>query len=360
VIRFAWIQARIQTLIVAAVLAVMAVVLAISGPHLVHLYNTTVAGCSARGDCPGAISQYLNNDSTLRTWLGVLVVAGPGILGVFWGAPMVARELEAGTFRLAWTQSVTRTRWLVIKLSLVGLASMTAAGLLSLIITWWASPLDRAHMDIFSTFDERDIVPIGFALFAFVLGVIAGLIIHRTLPAMAATLVAFVGARLAVTKWARPNLISPLHQSNAINAASIVGYGSTSGPGASSTLQLAPPNMPNAWIYSTRLVDTSGHGLTAAYLKTACPAVVNSGGGGGGSPGGLGIGSSSNHVQAPASAQDALQQCGAKVAAIYHEAITYQPGSRYWDFQWIELAIYLAAALAVVGLCVWWVRRRLA
>jgi hypothetical protein len=359
VIRFAWVQARIQTLIVAAVLAVIAVVLAVSGPHLVHLYNTTVAGCSARRDCTAAISQYLKNDSTLRTWLGVLVVAGPGLLGIFWGAPLVARELEAGTFRLAWTQSVTRTRWLVVKLSLVGLASMTAAGLLSLIITWWASPLDQAHMNIFNTFDERDIVPIGFALFAFVLGVAAGLIIRRTLPAMAATLVAFVGARLAITKWARPNLISPLHQSNPINAASIVGYGSTS-LGASSTLQLAPPKVPNAWIYSTRLVDSSGHGLTAAYLKTACPAVVNGAGAGGGSPGGLGIGSSSNHTQAPIAAQQALQQCGAKVAAVFHEVITYQPGGRYWDFQWLELAIYLSAGLALAGLCVWWVRRRLA
>jgi hypothetical protein len=359
VIRFAWVQARSQTLILAVVLAVMAIVLAISGPHLVHLYSTTVAGCSARGDCPAAISQYLKNDNTLRNWLGVLVAAVPGILGVFWGAPMVARELEAGTFRLAWTQSVTRTRWLGVKLGLVGWATMTAAGLLSLIVTWWASPLDRAHMHIFNTFDERDIVPVGFALFAFVLGVLAGLIIHRTLPAMAATLVAFVGARLAVTKWARPNLISPLHRSASITAASVVGYGSTS-PFAASTVQLASPNLPNAWIYSTRLVDSSGHGLTAAYLKTACPAVVNGRAAGGGSPGGLGIGSSSHHTEAPAAAQDALHQCGAKLAAVFHEVITYQPGSRYWDFQWIELAVYVGAALALAGLCVWWVRRRLA
>ena len=358
-IRFAWVQARIQTLTIAAVLAVMAIVLAVSGLHLVHLYNTTVAGCSARGDCSTALSQYLKNDSILRIWLGVLVVAGPGILGIFWGAPMVARELEAGTFRLAWTQSVTRTRWLAVRLGLVGLASMAAAGLLSLMVTWWASPLDRANMDIFSTFDERDIVPIGFALFAFVLGVIAGLIIHRTLPAMAATLAAFVGARLAITKWVRPNLISPLHQSNAITAASIVGYGSTSGPGAASTLQVAPPNMPNAWIYSTRLIDSTGHGITAAYLQTACPAVVNAGGGPG-APGGLGIGSPAHHTQAPAAAQEALQQCGAKVAAVFHEVITYQPGSRYWDLQWIELGIYIAGAVAMAGLCVWWIRRRLA
>ena len=72
----------------------------------------------------------------------------PGIIGIFWGAPLVARELEAGTFRLAWTQSVTRTRWLAVKLGVVGLASMAVAGLLSLMVTWWASPLDRANMNL--------------------------------------------------------------------------------------------------------------------------------------------------------------------------------------------------------------------
>ena len=72
-----------------------------------------------------------------------------------------------------------------------------------------------------------------------------------------------------MTKWVRPNLISPLHQTDPITAASVVGYGSNS-LGAASTLQVAPRNIPNAWIYSTRLIDQSGHGLTAAYLKTVC------------------------------------------------------------------------------------------
>ena len=38
----------------------------------------------------------------------------------FWGAPLVTRELEAGTHRLVWNQSVTRTRWLATKLGLIG------------------------------------------------------------------------------------------------------------------------------------------------------------------------------------------------------------------------------------------------
>ncbi len=163
-IRFAWLQSRTQTAFAVGALVVLAVALAISGPHLVHLYNTTVASCAANNDCPAATAAFLTHDDTLRTWLGVLAVVVPGIIGIFWGAPLVTRELEAGTFRLAWTQSVTRTRWLATKLGVVGLAAMSVAGVLSLMLTWWASPLDRAHLNPFGTFDERHVAPIGYAL----------------------------------------------------------------------------------------------------------------------------------------------------------------------------------------------------
>src|SRR5205823_3060366 len=101
--------------------------------------------------------------STLWSWLWAIVVAVPAVLGIFWGAPLVARELESGTHRLVWTQSVTRTRWMAVRLALVGLAAMAVAGLLSLIVTWWASPFDRARLDRYATFDQRYLVPIGYA-----------------------------------------------------------------------------------------------------------------------------------------------------------------------------------------------------
>ena len=202
----------------------------------------------------------------------MLIVVLPGIIGIFWGAPLVARELEAGTYRLAWTQSVTRTRWLAVKLGVVGLASMAVAGLASLMVTWWASPLDRVHMSLFGAFDSRDIVPIGYTAFAFALGVTAGVLIRRPLPAMAATLVAFTGARLAVTYWIRPHLIAPLHADVAISAAAIVGYGSDS-PGGQQGLQLASPNMPNAWIYSQQLVDKTGQPITNQFVQRTCPGI---------------------------------------------------------------------------------------
>ena len=184
-IRFAWLQFRTQAAIAFGALAIIAIALAITGPHLIHVYDTTITTCKSQKDCGSAAAAFLHGNSTLRTWLGILVVVAPGIVGVFWGAPLAAREFEAGTHRLVWTQSVSRTRWLTAKISVIGLASILVAGLLSLMVTWWASPLDRVSMNTFANFDQRDVVPIGYAAFAFALGLSAGVLIRRAVPAMA-------------------------------------------------------------------------------------------------------------------------------------------------------------------------------
>ena len=98
-------------------------VLAITGPHLVHLYDANLSTCAAHDDCSTATSSFLQNDHALQVGLNVLAVVLPGIIGILWGAPLVAQELETGTYRLAWTQSVTRTRWLAVKLGVLGLVS---------------------------------------------------------------------------------------------------------------------------------------------------------------------------------------------------------------------------------------------
>ena len=172
--RFAWLQSRTQMLVALAGLVAVAAVALITGPHLVGLYDTTVATCKAHNDCQTATTAFLGHDNTLRTWLGILVIVVPGLVGVFWGAPLVAHEIETATYRLAWTQSITRRRWLSTKIVLMGLAGMTVAGLVSLAVTWWASPLDRAHAARFATFDQRDLVPIGYAALALVVGVTEG------------------------------------------------------------------------------------------------------------------------------------------------------------------------------------------
>jgi ABC-type transport system involved in multi-copper enzyme maturation permease subunit len=114
--------------------------------------------------------------------LDALLLVTPGVLGVFWGAPLVTREFEAGTHRLVWNQSITRRRWLAVKLGLVGLASMAVAGVLSLLLTWAASPYDAVAADRFTglVFGARNIAPVAYAAFAFALGAVLGLLVRRT------------------------------------------------------------------------------------------------------------------------------------------------------------------------------------
>jgi len=107
---------------------------------------------------------------------------------------------------LAWNQSVTRTRWLAVKLGLVGVASMATAGLFSLMVTWWAAPIDKVVMNRITPelFPARGIAPIGYAAFAFALGVAAGVLVRRTVPAMAVTLAIFALIQVVMPVWVRP------------------------------------------------------------------------------------------------------------------------------------------------------------
>ena len=343
-IRFAARQALVQNIPAAAAIAVVAVVAAVTGPRLAQTYHAALTSC-APGGCRAALAALAGQDSGPRLWLGVLVIVCPALLGMFWGAPLVARELETGTFRLAWTQSVTRTRWLTVRLALMGLASMAAAGVLSFVVTWWASPLDRAGMDQFGSFDGRGIAPAGYAAFAFALGVAAGAITRRTLPAM---LVGFVAVRISFRTWVRPRLFSPMTRELALNPAS-TGYGSQGFPplAGNPTLQPAPPDIPDAWITSTGIVDRNGAALTGSELTRTCPGI-------GGGPKG---GAAHTHTQAPPRVVARLQDCVARIGASFHEVVTYQPASRYWPLQWYELAAFLGAAVLLGGLCVWRVRR---
>lgn len=356
-IRFAWLQSRTQTLVAGALLVAAAIVLGVTGSHLAHLYDTTVAGCAAGSDCQAAAKAFGQNDHILQVVLNNLLVVVPAIIGLFWGAPLVARELEGGTFRLAWTQGVTRTRWLAIRLAVVGLASMAVAGLFSLMLTWWSSPLDRVNGAAFSSFDYRDLVPVGYAAFAFALGVTAGVLLRSTLPAMALALFTFVAARLTFTHWVRPVLITPHHQNLPLDGATTSGFGwSGFMPFGShpSNLMPAPPNIPGAWIMSVQMQDKAGHALTPQFVTSACPGI-----GGGRPQGGFNpVSGGSSHQRAPAGAQQSLDSCADKVGKTYHEVVTYQPARHYWPLQWYELAIYLAVAVALGGFCVWYIRRR--
>ncbi len=315
-----WRQFRTQGLVALGTLIVLAVILAFTGPNLVHLFDTTIANCGARGDCVGATTAFLSHDRLLQD-LGTVLIAVPALIGVFWGAPLVARELETGTHRLAWTQSVTRSRWIAVKLGLVGLASVAVTGLFSLMVTWWSSPFDRVNMNQFtSAFDQRNIVPIGYAAFAFALGVTAGVLIRRTLPAMVTTLVAFTVTRIVVTFWVRPHLMTPVRTTTVLHMSTGMGFNQTNNEPLSVT-----GGHPGAWVISDSIVDKAGHSVAGSFLdQGAC-----------------------------------LQDRGAPACiGSLREVLVSQPASRYWAFQWYEMAIFLSLALVLGGFCFWWIRHR--
>ena len=351
-----WRQFRFPAAIAAAVLVVVAIALAITGAHLAHLYDTTVATCHAKSDCSTAKSALLATYGPLQNAASALLIATPTAIGIFWGAPLLAREFEMGTWRLAWTQGSSRSRWLGVRFAMIGFASVAVAALTSLLVTWWFSPVDKVNMNrlVPAVFDERGIVAIGYAAFACAVGVTAGLLIRRTLPAMATTLAAYIGARLAVASWLRPHFMAPVKGVIALH--NVFGAGIQQTPTGLSYVQ--PADIPNVWIFSNEVVNNAGQAPTVQFLQRVCPSMFSDSGT---SSANSGVGGSGALTSGPTRNPNVnFSQCAARVGARFHELVTYQPGSRYWAFQWDESALFVGAALVLVALCFWWIRRRLA
>jgi hypothetical protein len=345
--RFAWLQSRTQTLVASGLLAALAVLAAITGVQLSHLFHSSVAHCTS--GCGFAIDHFLSRDSALDHTLDILARAVPALLGIFWGAPLLARELETGTYRLAWTQSVSRARWLVTKLAVGGLATVVVSGLLTLTVTWWYTSRDRVGgANPFEVFDRRDIVPIAYAAFAFTSGALVGAVLRRTVPAMAATLGVFVLVRVAVSLWVRPHLMSPVRAVVSLNRGTSpvrLGIGSTNGGPMQVFAEGGGP--PRSWTLSSHLVGSSGRPLSSAqlsaFMRQHCPNLSFPPG----PPGGTTI----RKVTGP----DPGSACLGQVERAFHALVTYQPANRYWQFQWMEAAIYAVLALAAAIACYWWV-----
>ena len=185
-----WRQFRVQAIVAGCVLAGLAIVLAATGFTLAHLYNDSgLHHCPNKGACAHALSVFSNElrgsiYEAVFYFCIVLIYLAPALIGAFWGAPLVAREAETGTLRLAWSQSVSRSRWLLIKVAMLGLAAMAVAGLLSLMLYLWSQPAYEAARYASAhgpsglsiarlsplLFGTNGIAPMGYAAFAFASG----------------------------------------------------------------------------------------------------------------------------------------------------------------------------------------------
>jgi len=346
-IRLSLFQLRAQAITAAVAVTAFAVLLAVTGPDLASMYAASgLRGCRP-ANCGQLASIFLHQVDSTGTYATVsllsiaLIALTPAVIGLFWGAPLIARELETGTFDLTWSQSVTRTRWLAVKLAVGGLAAVTVTEALSLPFSWWAAPLSRAAGQGGSTklglamnqfnplaFATHGITPLGYAAFAFALGVTVGALIRRTVPAIAVTLAIFVAVQIAMPLWIRPNLLPASYTTSTITAhtlSSLLGQPDPSSHILTYTLAGGLPGQPEAYIESSVATDTKGHPVSTV-LPSAC------------SPG-------AERGEDFADLAKCLTSQGIRVG------VTYQPASRYWPLQGAETGIFFVLSLALIGYC---------
>ncbi len=224
----------------------------------------------------------------------------------------------------------------------------------SLIQAWWAAPIGKAvglggGASIFSetrfgvfVFPTHGITPLGYAAFTFALGVTAGLLIRRAIPAMAITLAIFAAAQLITPLWIRPNLF-PTSQTTATIAAAGANVSLKANPRLALTAT-AVPGQPGAWIISSDGVNAAGQPVST--IPAACEPAVSRTFRGVKVPAGTGPGA----LLAPVN--NCVASHGIRVAE------NYQPASHYWPLQWSETGMFLALALALAGYCFWRLNRR--
>jgi len=205
-----WRQQRAQLITLLAVLvAGAASILLLRSSMTSYLDTHGLVSCIASGVQPGSTCGQAAQEFQAvwfdRMKIGqLLVLALPALIGLFCGAPLFARELEQGTHVLAFTQSVSRTRWMATKFAVAAAPALVVLVALQLLVTGWLNaagelgPLATGPF-AYSTFGASGIAPVSYALFTFALGMLVGALSGRTLAAMAVTLTVFVVVRFVLS-----------------------------------------------------------------------------------------------------------------------------------------------------------------
>jgi len=316
-----WRQYRTSAAISAAALAAFAVLIVITGLHIAAVFHAAVGPCLAAHDCRWPADNLALDNGPV----GLVVeftLAVPAVLGMFLGAPLVAREIETGAGQFAWTQSVTRRRWLAVKVGWLLLAALAWGGVVGALVTWWSGPKNAAYLNAFDpgTFDVQGIMPAAYTLFAMALGIAAGTVIRRVLPALGVTLFGYFGIRLIFMGWIRQHYMSPVTTTVSI-AANYLPSGAFWQLGQGFRGPNGLISLPNG-----NNIHTVGNGFPLSDVPAAC---LTHGPAGGTRP-----------------SPDVLSCLGSHGFVQY---FTYQPADRYWPFQFIEAGIFVAMAAALIA-----------
>ncbi|MEH1164146.1 hypothetical protein V6V47_02020 [Micromonospora sp. CPCC 205539] len=332
-----WRQFRTPALATGALLLVLLGGLALTWAEVTDLAaRTGYTGC--QGDsCRAAGEAFLQ--ALQSGWASEIHLAAiaalyllPALVGIFWGAPLVARELESGTYRMVFSQSVSRGRWLLVKLAVGGGAAALSAGVLSLMLSMWAQPIDGASADRMNplVFAARGIVPVGYAALAFVVGVTTGLLLRRTLAAMAVTLLVIVSLQIAAPFVVRPWLAQPATTVSPLQVDGAYGISMSADTGRM-TLHVEPERRGD-WVVSSATITSTGAEFRGPADMTQC-----------------GPNAPRDRETCPRWLEE--QNLSLKV--------TYVPGSKFWNLQWREVGVLFALTAVLSLFSLWWIRRRL-
>jgi hypothetical protein len=331
-----WRQYRAQAAVAALVLAAFATVVLVTGFQLAAQWHTLLASCTASRTCASLQEGGTSLGSVLGHDFAILSILAPVLFGVLVGAPLVAHEFEARTSDFAWAQSITRTRWLAVKVGWVLLAAAVWGGAIAVLVTWWSGPRNAAFADAFQAnyFDQQGLVPIAYSVFATALGIAAGAVLRRTLPAIAIVIGGFIGMRLWVSQDLRMHFMAPVttFYGVAANVNTPAGSINVGGGLLNKAGQVVTGPLGNVMI----------DGVPSTSLPAACQQLIPASASGPNGPSGATL----NAVYG------CLQQAG------YRQFLSYQPISRWWAFQGIETGIYLAVAAALIAITFYAVRRR--
>lgn len=195
-------QSRTEFVIVALIFSALAAYLIPTGLERIADYEDSgLKACIDNGQSCGPLRDRLVSHydrlSVMTGWFHVI----PGIVGLLLAVPIVS-EFEQRTYRLAWTQSISRERWLWTKTA-VAVAGVVAFGFaFAAIHTWFFHPLDQsltlAGRDLGQSFGFEGILPACYTLFAFSLGAAAGVLGRRMMVAMPVALGGFIALRLTL------------------------------------------------------------------------------------------------------------------------------------------------------------------